>query len=127
MNPVITFFFILILAMYLYGYYMYYMKGKNKYIPKCNVIYVLDDGLTDDHRPDFTRSSQESNYLLQEKENIKIKDVKDEKENKKKMKKITKETQELLRVNDFTPIWCRNANDITNTEYCDFYKNISPL
>ena len=52
MNSVILFFFILISAMYLYGYYTYYLKEKKDY-RKCNVIYILDDEIKDDHKPDF--------------------------------------------------------------------------
>ena len=45
--------------MYLYGYYTYYFKEKQDW-PKCNVIYVLNEGLTDDHRPDFNDTRRKS-------------------------------------------------------------------
>ena len=74
MKPVITFFFIIISAMYLYGYYTYYLKEKKR-LPKCNVIYILDEGLKDDHRPDFNEASKRSNRNISQKtkvrENIK--------------------------------------------------------
>ena len=76
MNPVIIFFFILISAMYLYGYYTYYLKEKKR-LPKCNVIYILDEGLKDDHRPDFNEARRKSTRNISEKnkvrENIKKK------------------------------------------------------
>ena len=69
MNPVITFFFILISAMYLYGYYTYYLKEKKR-LPKCNVIYILDEGLKDDHRPDFNDARKRSNRNINQKTEV---------------------------------------------------------
>ena len=69
MNPVITFFFILISAMYLYGYYTYYLKEKKR-LPKCNVIYILDEGLKDDHRPDFNEARRKSTRNISEKNKV---------------------------------------------------------
>lgn len=76
MNPVILFFFTLLSVMYLYGYYTYYFKERKR-LPKCNVIYVLDDGIKDDHRPDFNEARRKSTRNISEKnkvrENIKEK------------------------------------------------------
>ena len=69
MNPVIIFFFILISAMYLYGYYTYYLKERKR-LPKCNIIYVLDDGLKDDHKPDFNDARKRSNRNINQKTKI---------------------------------------------------------
>ena len=69
MNPVITFFFILISAMYLYGYYTYYLKEKKR-LPKCNVIYILDEGLKDDHRPYFNEARRKSTRNISEKNKV---------------------------------------------------------
>ena len=69
MNPVITFFFILISAMYLYGYYTYYLKEKKR-LPKCNIIYILDEGLKDDHRPDFNEARRKSTRNISEKNKV---------------------------------------------------------
>ena len=69
MNSVITFFFILISAMYLYGYYTYYLKEKKR-LPKCNVIYILDEGLKDDHRPDFNEARRKSTRDISEKNKV---------------------------------------------------------
>ena len=69
MYPVIIFFFILISAMYLYGYYTYYLKEKKR-LPKCNVIYILDEGLKDDHRPDFNEARRKSTRNISEKNKV---------------------------------------------------------
>jgi len=69
MYPVIIFFFILISAMYLYGYYTYYLKEKKR-LPKCNVIYILDEGLKDDHRPDFNDARKRSNRNINQKTEV---------------------------------------------------------
>ena len=45
--------------MYLYGYYTYYLERKR--LPKCNVIYILDDEIKDDHKPDFNDTRKRSN------------------------------------------------------------------
>ena len=76
MNSVILFFFILISAMYLYGYYTYYLKERKR-LPKCNVIYILDDEIKDDHKPDFNDTRKRSNRNVTQKtevrENVKKK------------------------------------------------------
>ena len=69
MYPVIIFFFILISAMYLYGYYTYYLKEKKR-LPKCNVIYILDEALKDDHRPDFNDARKRSNRNINQKTEV---------------------------------------------------------
>ena len=69
MRPVITFFFIIISAMYLYGYYTYYLKDRKK-LPKCDVIYILSDDLKDDHRPDFSESQRRSKRQIKQKTKV---------------------------------------------------------
>ena len=61
MQFVFTFIFILLFAMFLYGYFSFY--NIKKHLPKCNVIYILDDGMGDSSHPDFhqTRSNELSN------------------------------------------------------------------
>ena len=55
--------------MYLYGYYTYYLKERKK-LPKCNVIYILNEGLTDDHKPDFYDAQRRSNRNINQKTEI---------------------------------------------------------
>lgn len=69
MKPVITFFFIIISAMYLYGYYTYYLKDRKR-LPKCDVIYILSDDLKDDHRPDFSESQRRSKRQVKQKTKV---------------------------------------------------------
>ena len=61
MQFVFTFIFILLFAMFLYGYFSFY--NIKKQLPKCNVIYILDDGMGDSSHPDFhqSRSNELSN------------------------------------------------------------------
>jgi hypothetical protein len=52
MESIIIFIFILIISLYTYGYYMYYNLKNQKHLNKCNTIYILNEGLTDDPYPD---------------------------------------------------------------------------
>ena len=56
----------------------------------------------------------------------KVEDV-DEEESKKekKTKKIKEVTQEWKHLNSVTPIWMKNADEVTNDEYTAFYKSIT--
>lgn len=69
MKPVITFFFIIISAMYLYGYYTYYLKDRKR-LPKCDIIYILSEDLKDDHRPDFSESQKRSKRQIKQKTKV---------------------------------------------------------
>lgn len=69
MNPVILFFFTLLSAMYLYGYYTYYFKERKR-LPKCNVIYVSNEDLKDDHKPDFNEARRKSTRNISEKNKV---------------------------------------------------------
>ena len=51
MQFILTTLFIMLLAMFLYGYFSYY--NVKKHLPKCDVIYILDDGIDDNSDPDF--------------------------------------------------------------------------
>ena len=51
MKFVLTFVFLFLLFTFLYGYFSYY--NVKKHLPKCDVIYILDDGIDDNSDPDF--------------------------------------------------------------------------
>lgn len=51
MQSIITFFFIFLLAIYVYGYFMYSHKIRRNYIKPCSTIYILDDGLSNINYP----------------------------------------------------------------------------
>jgi len=51
MQFVLTFIFIILLALFLYGYFSY--KNIKKHLPKCNVIYILHDDFEDNPDPDY--------------------------------------------------------------------------
>ena len=48
MQFILTTLFIMLLAMFLYGYFSYF--NVKKHLPKCDVIYILDDGIDDNCR-----------------------------------------------------------------------------
>ena len=54
MQFILTTLFIMLLAMFLYGYFSYF--NMKKHLPKCDVIYILDDGIDDNSDPDFHKA-----------------------------------------------------------------------
>ncbi len=59
MQFILTFVFLSLFILFLYGFFTYY--NKKKHLPYCDIIYILDDGIKDDHKPDFDQAK--SNYL----------------------------------------------------------------
>ena len=60
MQFIFTTIFIILLTMFLYGYFSYF----NKHIPKCNVIYILHDGFEDNPDPDYYHGNSENLFKL---------------------------------------------------------------
>ena len=46
------------------------VEAEPERLPKCNIIYVLDDGLKDDHKPDFNDARKRSNRNINQKTKI---------------------------------------------------------
>ena len=58
MQFILTFIFIIIFTLFLYGYFSYY--NIKKHLPTCNVIYILNEDIKDNGHPDFhdTRNNE---------------------------------------------------------------------
>ena len=62
MQFILTFIFLVLLVIFLYGFFTYY--NKKKHLPYCDIIYILDDEIKDDHRPDFYKAKSNELYNL---------------------------------------------------------------
>ena len=62
MQFIFTTIFIILLAMFLYGYFSYF--NIKKHLPKCNVIYILHDGFEDNPDPDYYHGNSENLFKL---------------------------------------------------------------
>jgi len=62
MEFIITFFFIFLFIIFLYGYFSFY--NKKKHLPSCNVIYILNEDMDDHNKPDFHEGRSKELYNL---------------------------------------------------------------
>tara|TARA_Y100000389_G_scaffold197413_1_gene231970 strand:- start:2508 stop:2747 length:240 start_codon:yes stop_codon:yes gene_type:complete len=62
MQFILTFIFLSLLTIFLYGFFTYY--NKKKHLSNCNVIYILDDGFDDSSSPDFFKARSNELYNL---------------------------------------------------------------
>ena len=62
MKFILTFIFLVLLVIFLYGFFTYY--NKKKLLPNCNVIYILDDEIDDSPDPDFFKARSNELYNL---------------------------------------------------------------
>ena len=65
MEFILTTIFILLLTMFLYGYFSYF--NVKKHLPKCDVIYILHDGFDDNPDPDFYHGNSDNLYKIKQK------------------------------------------------------------
>ena len=66
MQFILTFIFLSLFVIFLYGYFIYY--NKKKHLPYCDIIYILDDEIKDNHKPDFYKAKSNELYNLSIKE-----------------------------------------------------------
>ena len=62
MNFILTTIFLFLFTLFLYGYFSYH--NKKKFLPHCDVIYILNDDITDNSAPDFHQARSNELYNL---------------------------------------------------------------
>ena len=71
MQFILTFIFLSLLVIFLYGFFTYY--NKKNLLPNCNVIYILHDGIDDSPDPDFFKARSNELYNLDIKKENRLK------------------------------------------------------
>jgi len=111
-----------------YPIYLLVTKSVEKEIPDEDAIREAEEAKTKKEEEKAKKEAEKAEKLAagetveEEEEEI---EVQDDEDTKPKVKKVTEQVKEWERVNDVKAIWTRNARDITDEEYADFYKQLT--
>ena len=75
MKFILTTLFLMLFTLFLYGYFSYH--NKKKHLPHCNIIYILNEDITDNSAPDFHQARSNELYNLNKKKEDRIEQEED--------------------------------------------------
>jgi len=113
-----------------YPIFLHVTKSVEREVPDEDAIKAAEEAAAEKAKEKEEKEREKAEKLaageaVEEEEELEVTEEDEEKDAKPKTKKITEQVPDWERVNDVKAIWTRNAKDITDEEYSEFYKTLT--